>query len=138
VLIDAAVRFITGGAREYDKDGEMGARGKVYQPIVDEFLKNEYFSAPIPKTTGMLHLLEVPHLDSYLPTFRIGRELFGDDTAHQIVTEMRQKGFSDDDCVATITRITAASIVDAYGKYGPGLEIDEIYFCGGGSFNPNM
>lgn len=55
-----------------------------------------------------------------------------------MIEDMRAKGYSDDDCVATMTRITAASIVDAYKKFGPNLQIDEIYFCGGGSYNLNM
>lgn len=67
-----------------------------------------------------------------------GRELFEDDTAIAIINKGRAKGLLDNDIVATITRITAASIVLAYKRFGPPQPIDEVYFCGGGSFNPNM
>lgn len=67
-----------------------------------------------------------------------GRELFGDDTSIRMIEKGRALGLSDDDLVATITRITAASIVSSYQRFGPKQPIDEIYFCGGGSFNPNM
>jgi 1,6-anhydro-N-acetylmuramate kinase len=73
-----------------------------------------------------------------LLTTDLGRELFGDDTAQRMIKQMKAKGLTNEDCVATITRITAASIVDAYKNYGPGLPLHEIYFCGGGSYNPNM
>jgi 1,6-anhydro-N-acetylmuramate kinase len=67
-----------------------------------------------------------------------GRELFGDDTAIKMIEKGHALGLSDDDLVATITRITAAPIVLSYQRFGPKQPIDEVYFCGGGSFNPNM
>lgn len=47
-------------------------------------------------------------------------------------------GASAEDCVATITRITAQSLTEAYQRWGPKGGVDEIYMGGGGSYNPNI
>ena len=47
-------------------------------------------------------------------------------------------GATPEDCVATITRITAQSLAEAYQRWGPKEGIDEIYMGGGGSYNPNI
>ena len=118
VFIDAAVRYFTKGKQQYDKDGKMGAAGKVDQSIVDEVLAGPYFKHDIPKTTG--------------------RETFGDRMGEEICEKMLAKGATPEDCVATITRITAKALADAYERWGPADGIDEIYLGGGGSYNPNI
>ncbi|KAF6230436.1 hypothetical protein HO133_004779 [Letharia lupina] len=51
-------------------------------------------------------------------------------------------GLSPEDTVATITRITAEAIVNAYYTWGPKdkegkLDLEEVYMCGGEAFYPN-
>ncbi|KFY94711.1 hypothetical protein V500_03105 [Pseudogymnoascus sp. VKM F-4518 (FW-2643)] len=113
-----AIRYFTKGERQYDKDGAMGAAGNVDQEMVDEVLSGPYFTHGIPKTTG--------------------RETFGDNLGEELCRRMLEKGASPEDCVATITRITAKSLADGYKRWGPEGGIDEIYLGGGGSYNPNI
>lgn len=76
----------------------MGALRNVDQTVVDEILAGPYFAHDIPKTTG--------------------RETFGDSMDEDICDRMIGKGATPEDCVATITRITAKALADAYDRWG--------------------
>lgn len=126
VLVDAAIRILSDGQLHYDHNGASGAKGEseINNAVVEQFLASEpYFRAKLPKTTG--------------------RELFSDDMARELVQEMQASGMSNDAIISTVTRITAESIARAYEDFvipllGEGGNIDEIYICGGGAYNPNI
>lgn len=124
MLIDSAVRILTGEAQQFDIDGKIGelGEGQIDLAFVEDFLKNEYFSLMPPKTTG--------------------RELFGDNVSAKVVKSLQDKGLSQEAIVATMTRITSESIARAYESLVipqiSSKKIDEIYLCGGGAHNPNI
>lgn len=115
VLIDYGARYFSQGQFAYDHDGAMARAGQVDASIVASVLAHPYFQQPPPKTTG--------------------RELFGDAFAAQLITQAQQRQHSTADIMATLTTITAESIIQAYQRFGP-PHIDEVIVSGGGSRNP--
>lgn len=113
-LIDIAVKHLSEGKLTYDQDGNWAARGKICQPLVVKWLKHEYFSQKPPKSTG--------------------RELFGWDYFQQCLIESKEYELNSADLLATLTELTAVSIVDNYQRFLPKMP-DEVLICGGGSYN---
>ena len=117
MVIDALTEVETGGRLKYDKDGKLGARGKVHDEILASWMEDPYFQRKPPKTTG--------------------REHFGVQFARRAMTEAQ--GVPLQDLIATATALTAHSIADAYQRFlAPLGPVDEVILGGGGSLNPNI
>jgi anhydro-N-acetylmuramic acid kinase len=116
MVIDAAVQALTGGRERFDRDGAIAAQGQVDDVLLAEWLADHYLKMPPPKTTG--------------------RELYGRQYADRVLAQARGRGLSRDDTVATVSALTADSIVNAYRDFLlPRGGIDEVILCGGGAYN---
>ncbi|MEO1560759.1 MAG: anhydro-N-acetylmuramic acid kinase, partial [Cyanobacteria bacterium J06632_19] len=113
-LLDLAVEHLTDGAKSYDEDGKWAASGTVCSDLVEQWLNQEYFHLPPPKSTG--------------------RELFGVDYLHQCMKEAQSFQLSPADLLATLTELTAASIAASYRNFLPQMP-QRVLLCGGGSRN---
>jgi anhydro-N-acetylmuramic acid kinase len=101
MVIDACMRRMY--EREFDRGGLVARSGVVLRDVVERILREEYFSAPPPKSCG--------------------REQFGEAFVSRFVAMCRKTGGREDrdeDVVATATALTAASVVDAYRKFVSG------------------
>lgn len=113
-LLDLAVEYLTNGEQIYDEDGKWAASGTPCQPLVEQWLTQSYFHLPPPKSTG--------------------RELFGTDYLHECIKEANDFQLSAADLLATITELTAASIVRSYQNFLPQMP-HRVLICGGGTRN---
>ncbi|MCC5638160.1 anhydro-N-acetylmuramic acid kinase [Nostoc sp. CHAB 5844] len=113
-LLDLAVEHLTHGAKTYDEDGKWAASGTFCQPLVEQWLQQDYFYLPPPKSTG--------------------RELFGVYYLHQCLKDAEPYQLSPADFLATLTELTATSIVHSYQTFLPQMP-QRVFLCGGGSRN---
>lgn len=100
----------------FDKDGDFARRGIVNVDLLEEYMKEPYFSLKPPKSTG--------------------RELFNDEYALNLISKSTGNKY---DTVATITALTAKAISESYKKFiFPVTDIDEIVLGGGGAYNKTL
>lgn len=124
MVIDGLVNVITRGRKKFDRDGRMGARGKISGKLLQQLLRHGYLKRSPPKTTG--------------------REEFGETFLQLVRASARPLRLSSGDLVATATAFTASSIVEAYKRFVfPRLSARElartqIVLGGGGAKNPEL
>jgi anhydro-N-acetylmuramic acid kinase len=113
-LLDLAVSQLSDGTKTFDENGDWARSGKICQPLVDKWMKHKYFLAPPPKSTG--------------------RELFGFDYINQCFLDAKEYNLEPADFLATLTELTASSIVYNYRHFLPETP-QSVLLCGGGSRN---
>ncbi len=113
-LLDLAVHHLTAGAKTYDESGKWAATGTPCNPLVEQWMSQDYFHLPPPKSTG--------------------RELFGVAYLHQCLQDAEAYQLSPADILATLTELTAASIAHSYQTFLPQMP-QRVLLCGGGSRN---
>lgn len=115
MVIDSLVSHFTNGARCYDKDGQLAARGRVHESLLGLLLRHRFFRKQPPKSAG--------------------REEYG----REFVAHLLETGLPAADLVATATALTAASIGLAIRKIVSNrMKVDEVVVSGGGAHNSTL
>jgi anhydro-N-acetylmuramic acid kinase len=109
-VIDATARMVD-QRWSYDRDGQIAAQGKVSEAVLAELLREPFFTASPPKSTG--------------------RERFGDGYAKALYQRL-----PGPDAVATAVELTARTVAGAVGQFTPaGVE---VVVSGGGCHHPGL
>jgi anhydro-N-acetylmuramic acid kinase len=120
MVVDHCMRQLY--SRAFDKGGAVARSGRVFQPVLERVLRDDYFAAMPPKSSG--------------------REQFGAAFTERLIAVCRQAGAADGDVIATATALTAATVVEGYrrfvwphlGQAAP-LAKTEFVVAGGGAKN---
>lgn len=108
-LIDATVRWVSGGDHHYDHGGAIAARGRADPALVGRLLDDPYFSLPPPKSTG--------------------KEIFN---LGYVTSRLGERSLPGEDIVASVTAAAAKGIADALRPF----ELANLFVSGGGARNP--
>jgi len=113
-LLDLAVQHFSRGTLTYDHNGDWAASGIPCSTLVIEWLQQPFFQQPPPKSTG--------------------REIFGQTYLNARLRDAEPYTLTPADFLATLTELTAVSILHSYQHFLPQMP-DEVLLCGGGSRN---
>jgi anhydro-N-acetylmuramic acid kinase len=117
MVIDALVRRFTRGRKGFDRNAELAATGKLLPGLLRTLLRDKYFSKLPPKTAG--------------------REQYGEEYLHALLSHREARRADPEDMIRTATILTALSILDAFHNFiGPKTKIGELIISGGGAHNP--
>ena len=117
MLMDRAMEKLY--QKPFDNNGAVAASGKVDKAWLADLLKQPYFQQTPPKTTG--------------------RELFGFSFADELLSQAEARKLSNQDTVATITALTAASVANAYKDFvQSSCKITNLVLGGGGADNATL
>lgn len=118
MALDGAIRLLTAGDLQFDKDGETAAKGVVIDEFLDYLLDHRYFALAPPKSTG--------------------REEFGPEVyLRDALASRRDHPFED--LMATVTTAVAYSIVRAINRFvKPQHTISRLIVSGGGARNKTL
>lgn len=120
-LIDAVVDRATGGAQRYDDGGRLAAAGQVHEELLTALLAHPYFAAPAPKSTGR-------------ETF----DLAVVDAAIAAGAGAGDRAPTVEDLAATLTELTARTVVDALADASAEAAPATLICSGGGAQNPAL
>lgn len=115
MALDALISAATGGRARCDRGGRIARMGQVQPQLLRRLQNHRYFSVRPPKSTG--------------------REEFGMRFVETLLGNFN--GIAVCDAAATLTRLTAWSIAEAYRNFLPHIP-DEAVICGGGLANPEL
>lgn len=101
----------------YDKDGKVAGTGTVHPELLKVLLDDPFFELPVPRTTGP--------------------ELFNMAWVRRHQQKAGIEDVADEDMVATLTWLSAQTIVNAIGNVC-GEDHPEVYLSGGGMHNSQL
>ena len=118
VIIDGVTRLLEPSLR-FDEDGRLAREGHPVEGVVEDALRDPYFAAPPPKSTG--------------------REFFDAAYIQRFVDRCRavRAGASSADVIATAVELTAQSVADSFRRFVP-EPVGELLVSGGGARNPAL
>ncbi len=114
-LIDQAVQQFKPG-EHFDKDSNIAKKGKINDILLTALLADKFFKLPFPKTTGP--------------------ELFNMNYVEHAMESSGATSISLEDLLATLTRFSAETIVNAIGQSINLKKRTKIFLSGGGAHNP--
>ena len=115
MVLDAAVQHFFD--LPYDEDGTIARHGRLDQALLNALKQHPFFNEKPPKSAG--------------------REQFGQAFFNKLLT--RYANVCAEDMVATLTRFTVDTILEAYQRFVlPQYSIDEVIISGGGAYNKTI